>query len=124
MSARGPLSLLAAAAAASLCACEPAKQETGRYTGSIEAGRAALQAYDCGVCHRIPGVRGATGRVGPPLAQYGKRIYVAGRFPNTEPMLVRWIMDPPALERATAMPSLGVSEQEARDMAAYLLSLR
>jgi cytochrome c1 len=114
----------AAAAALLMTACEPAPPQPVRYTGDVAAGRAALQARDCGVCHRIPGVRGADGRVGPPLAEFGKRIYVAGRFPNTEPILMRWIMDPPALERTTAMPALGVSEQEARDMAAYLLSLR
>jgi cytochrome c1 len=120
------MKLRAAAAALALLmsGCEPAPPATARYSGDVEAGRSALQARDCGVCHRIPGVLGAHGRVGPPLAAFGKRIYGAGRFPNTETMLVRWIMNPPALERTTAMPALGVSEQEARDMAAYLLSLR
>jgi cytochrome c2 len=39
-------------------------------------------------------------------------------------MLERWIVDPPALVPATAMPSVGVAEHDARNMAAYLLSLR
>jgi cytochrome c2 len=93
-------------------------------TGDPEAGRAALQAHDCGVCHRIPGVRGAVGLVGPPLEGFGNRIYITGRFANTETMLTRWIVDPPALVPATAMPSVGVDEQDARNMAAYLLRLR
>jgi cytochrome c2 len=95
-----------------------------RITGDAKAGRAAMLAYDCGVCHRIPGVRGALGRVGPPLARFGNRIYITGRFANTEPMLTRWIVDPPALAPSTAMPAVGVDEADARNMAAYLLSLR
>ena len=93
-------------------------------TGRPDAGRVALEAYDCGVCHRIPGVRGARGVVGPPLTAFGRRIYVAGRFPNDEATLARWIVDPPALAPSTAMPAVGVSEQDARDMAAYLQRLR
>ncbi|MCC6534776.1 MAG: c-type cytochrome [Burkholderiales bacterium] len=88
------------------------------------AGQAALYAYDCGVCHRIPGVAGAHGAVGPSLEAFGKRIYVAGRLPNTQAMLVRWIIDPPAIDPLTSMPAIGVDEAHARDMAAYLLSLR
>ena len=93
-------------------------------SGNAAAGRDALQAYDCGVCHRIPGVRGAVGRVGPPLAGFGHRVYITGRFANTEAMLTRWIVDPPALAPSTAMPAVGVGEADARNMAAYLLSLR
>jgi cytochrome c2 len=87
-------------------------------------GRAALERFDCGVCHVIPGVTGAPGRVGPSLAHYARREYVAGKFPRDPALLVRWIMDPPALAPHTAMPATGVSEAEARDMAAYLLALR
>lgn len=93
-------------------------------TGNPAAGRAALHAYDCGVCHRIPGVPGATGLVGPPLDAFGKRVYIAGRFANDEDTLMRWIVDPPALAPSTAMPAVGVAERDARDIAAYLLSLR
>lgn len=87
-------------------------------------GRVALERFDCGVCHVIPGVTGAPGRVGPSLAHYARRTYLAGKFPNEHAHLVRWIMDPPALAPRTAMPATGVSEAEARDMAAYLLALR
>lgn len=94
------------------------------FTGDPSAGRVALLAHDCGVCHEIPGVRSARGKVGPPLSGFGARVYIAGRFPNGEDMLVRWIVDPPAMEPLTPMPALGVSEADARDMAAYLLSQR
>lgn len=91
---------------------------------SAQRGRIALERFDCGVCHRIPGIRGARGQVGPPLHAYGRRPYVAGKFPNDSELLVRWISDPPALAPRTAMPRLGVGEREARDMAAYLHALR
>ena len=114
------LGLLATGLAALLAGRSPLTGSGGR----AEAGRIALEAYDCGVCHRIPGVRGARGLVGPPLTDFGRRVYVAGRFPNTEAMLARWIVDPPGLAPGTAMPAIGVSEPDAHAMAAYLLRLR
>ena len=109
--------------ATALAACK-ADRAGPPITGDARAGQAALQAHDCGVCHRIPGVPGAVGLVGPPLAGFGNRIYITGRFPNTEAMLTRWIVDPPALAPSTAMPAVGVDQVDARNMAAYLLSLR
>jgi cytochrome c1 len=49
---------------------------------------------------------------------------VAGKLPNTPDQLVRWIQQPQAVEPGTAMPDLGVSLAEARDIAAYLYTLR
>jgi cytochrome c oxidase assembly factor CtaG/cytochrome c2 len=92
--------------------------------GDAARGRLAIDAYGCGACHTIPGVRGATGLVGPPLTRFGRRGIIAGQLPNTPPNLVRWILDPPAVEPGTAMPDLGVSVREARDIAAYLHALR
>lgn len=92
--------------------------------GDPTRGSNALRAYGCGACHVIPGVVGAQGQVGPPLTQWALRAYIAGNLPNIPPNLVRWIRDPQAIEPGTAMPSLGVSEAEARDMAAYLYTLR
>jgi cytochrome c1 len=112
-----------AASALLLAACK-ADPPGPNVKGDPAAGQAALHAYDCGVCHRIPGVRGATGLVGPPLEAFGKRVYIAGRFANDQDMLVRWIIDPPALAPSTAMPAVGVDERDARDIAAYLLGLR
>lgn len=87
-------------------------------------GRAAMQQFDCGACHVIPGIRGAVGRVGPPLHGYATRPWVAGKFPGDAAHLVRWIQDAPSLAPRTAMPAQGASEQQARDMAAYLYTLR
>jgi len=92
--------------------------------GDPDRGRAAMAAYGCGACHTIPGVPGARGRVGPPLAGLAERAYVAGVLPNTPANLVRWIRVPQEVDPLTAMPDLGVGEGEARDMAAYLYTLR
>ena len=122
------MSRAAAASALGLAACGLTAWLAGwiplAAADRADPGRIALEAYDCGVCHRIPGVRGATGAVGPPLARFGRRIYVAGHLPNDEATLARWIVDPPALAPGTAMPAVGVSERDARDMAAYLHRLR
>lgn len=91
--------------------------------GDAERGAIAIAAYGCGGCHTIPGIRGAEGTVGPPLTDFATRGYVAGVQPNWPRHLVRWIVNPPAISPQTAMPALGVSEQEARDIAAYLYTL-
>jgi cytochrome c1 len=96
----------------------------GLTDGDPHASEQALLRYGCGGCHTIPGVHRARGLVGPPLTAYGKRIYLAGRVYNLPDNLVRWIMDPQAIEPGTAMPKVGVSEDEARDIAAYLYTLR
>jgi cytochrome c1 len=62
--------------------------------------------------------------VGPPLAGVGGRAYIGGVLTNTPEHMVRWIVDPQAVDSLTAMPLLGVSAPEARDIAAYLYTLR
>jgi cytochrome c1 len=66
----------------------------------------------------------ATGRVGPPLTGFGTRVYIAGTVPNDPDALVQWIRDPRSLQPRTAMPDVGVSEADARHLAAYLYTLR
>lgn len=88
-----------------------------------ERGAAAMRRYGCGSCHVVPGVAGATGLVGPPLTGFAGRTYIAGLLPNEPEHLVRWIRAPQAIAPGTAMPNLGVTENEARDMAAYLYTL-
>jgi cytochrome c1 len=72
----------------------------------------------------IPGVRNANGEVAPPLTKFARRTFIAGEVPNTPENLIVWIMNPQAIEPKTAMPYLGVSNQQARDIASYLYSLR
>jgi cytochrome c len=91
--------------------------------GDPKRGERAIAVYGCGTCHEVPGVRTARGTVGPPLTRYGARTYVAGALRNTPENLVHFIRDPQAVEPGTAMPDVGVSEQDGRDIAAYLYTL-
>lgn len=79
-----------------------------------------MRRFGCAGCHTIPGVPGADGQVGGSLADLRKRVYIAGAVNNSADNLVRWIVSPQAFAPHTAMPAPGLSEQEARDVAAYL----
>lgn len=92
--------------------------------GNPEAGKLAIHFYGCGSCHSVPGVRGANGLVGPPLTRFARRSFIAGEAANTADNLIRWIQAPESIEPGTAMPNLGVTQDMARDMAAYLYTLR
>lgn len=92
--------------------------------GNPENGKLLLRQFGCGACHRISGVADAQGNVGPPLDGVGKRVYLAGVLPNSRQSMMRWIRTPKAFEPQTAMPNLGVGEEHARDMVAYLYSLK
>ncbi len=83
-----------------------------------------MVTYGCGKCHNVPGIHGANGVVGPPLVALSRRTYIAGNFPNTPENLVHWVMAPQSMKPKTAMPELGLTEPQARDVAAYLYTLR
>ncbi|MBM6594945.1 c-type cytochrome [Microvirga pudoricolor] len=88
-----------------------------------ERGRHLIYSYGCGTCHAIEGVPGARGMVGPKLDDFAQRTMLAGILPNVPRHLVPWLVDPPAIEPKTGMPKMGVTDAEARDMAAYLYTL-
>lgn len=112
--------------AATAPACSGADSDAGRLQvlastrGDPERGRAAIAKYGCGSCHVIPGAYRARGLVGPPLSDFARRSYVAGNLGNTAANLIAWIRYPDSVEPGTVMPTLDVSEQDARDIAAYL----
>ena len=87
-------------------------------------GAIALQQYACATCHRIPGIVGAIAHVGPPLEGIASRKYLAGRLPNTPQNMLRWIREPRSVSPATLMPNLDVTDEHARDIAAYLATLK
>lgn len=92
--------------------------------GRADAGKEAIGRYGCGACHRIEGVDGARGQVGPTLDAFAARATIAGRLPNQPDHLIRWIRFPQQVAPGNAMPDLDVSERDARDIAAYLYTLR
>jgi cytochrome c len=92
--------------------------------GDPQRGRTVLRTYGCDACHTIPGIASAVGTIGPPLTQVARRTYLAGRLENTPPNMIRWIRHPREVDPQTAMPDTGVTTNDARDMAAYLYTLR
>ena len=92
--------------------------------GNAKQGKEIIEGYGCGSCHTIPGVHRANGLVGPPLMYFSRRTMIAGELPNTQQNLVLWIQHPRQVEPKTAMPDLGLTEDQAYDVAAYLYTLR
>jgi cytochrome c len=92
--------------------------------GDPARGKAAIERFGCVACHAIPGVPGHGSNVGPPLNQMAKRGYIGGVLPNLPSEMVLWLRNPPAVDPRTAMPNLGISEADARDIAAYLYTLK
>lgn len=110
----------------SLMSCDRASGDQGHLIvdASADRGRTAIGSYGCGSCHTIPGITGAHGMVGPPLGQIASRVYIAGVLSNEPDNMIRWIENPPAVDSKTAMPNMGVTPRDARDIAAYLYTLR
>ena len=106
-----------------LCACQSDKTVPA-LGGDPENDRLLLRQFGCGSCHEIPNVATARGKVGPPLAGIAHRVYVAGVLPNTPENMASFIRHPEKHAPRTAMPDLGVTEAHARDMVAYLYTLR
>jgi cytochrome c len=124
MHSQAPVLLVLIASAALGCSSAGGQIETVVVDGDAERGRVALDGFGCGACHVIPGVHGARGMVGPPLTMFARRAYIAGQLANQPDNLIRWLQNPQAVEPGTAMPNLGVVPAVARDMAAYLYTLR
>lgn len=99
----------------------PADRQVER--GDAARGQGAISAAGCGSCHAIPGVRGADGVVGPSLEHWSERRVIAGVVPNDPERLITWITVPQSIVPGNAMPNLGVTDGQARDMAAYLYTL-
>jgi mono/diheme cytochrome c family protein len=89
-----------------------------------DRGRKAIEQNGCVTCHAIPGIVGPNFPVGPPLAGVGSRLMLGGVLPNSPENLARWIRTPQAFAPLSAMPNLGLSEADARDIAAFLATLK
>jgi cytochrome c len=113
------------ATAATLACGGGTRSDAAEITGGDPTrGVTAIETYGCGGCHDIRGVRGASGLVGPPLDNIASRVYLAGRLPNTPQNMIKWIRFPQQVEPGTAMPDMGIPDRDARDIAAYLYTLR
>jgi len=93
---------------------------TGVPGGIPQLGVAAIQKYNCGACHLIPGIPGAVGAIGPPLAGFANRPLIAGQIPNTPSNLIRWLQNPRAVIANAPMPDLGVRCARHRCLSVHL----
>lgn len=121
--------LVAAVAAAAITSALAwsSQQQTEEIARAMTGGDPAhapelFRRYGCTGCHTIPGIPGADGQVGPPLSKLVHRVFIGGVATNTPDHLVQWITSPQSLSQQSAMPPSGISEAEARDIAAYLYS--
>jgi cytochrome c2 len=126
----GLLALGAAGAAASLGvqrwqtqerAEAAAREMTG---GEAGRGKLAFARRRCGACHSLLAVDGADGQVGPALDKVARRAFLAGDQPNDPTHMIAWVQHPQAMRPGVGMPELGLGDQEARDLAAYMYTLR
>lgn len=97
-----------------------ARQKTG---GDPPRGEIAIRKYGCSACHTIPGVGTASRTLGPSLDGIAERPHLVRTLPNNPDNMVNWIRDPRSIDPNTTMPSAGVSDADARDIAAYLYTL-
>ena len=71
--------------------------------------------YGCNSCH-IADYKNDKGYVGPALASVGTRLTPAWTY--------KWLRDPNALRPGTLMPNLNLKDDEARDLTAFLMTLK
>jgi len=88
------------------------------------AGQGLFMNRTCVNCHAIRGTE-AGGTVGPDLTHLATRkTLAAGTIDNTRKNLAVWLHDPQSIKPGCDMPSLRLTDQEVRDMAAFLESLK
>jgi cytochrome c2 len=77
----------------------------------------------CAACHTIPGIPGAYGDIGPSLKGVAARPTIAGKLPNNQANMVKWLMHPQQVLPAAKMPDQGLTSAQATKIAAYLATL-
>jgi len=116
--------VLAVCLASSAGQSEALESWSGPVDGDPARGAAEIRDVGCGSCHMIPGIAGADGLVGPPLDFISRRIYLAGVLRNTPQNMMAWLQDPQKFVPGNAMPNMNLSEEQSRNITAYLYTLK
>jgi cytochrome c2 len=89
-------------------------------------GAQIIATKPCVGCHTIPGIPGANGQVGPNLGGVASRTKIAAGAVavNSPDDLKKWILNPAALKPGTAMPNVGLTDDEATRIVAFLETLK
>jgi cytochrome c len=94
------------------------------FDGDPQRGADLVKNYGCGGCHDIPGIANAEGNVGPPLHRIGTRTYIAGFLQNSPDNMAFWVQNPQQVLPGNAMPQMNIPQKDARDIAAFLYTLK
>ena len=87
------------------------------------AGAQLFISKGCVNCHAVNGVN-TYNRTGPNLSFIGSRTSIAaGILANTPENMIRWLRYTDTVKPGVAMPNLGLSQEEAEQLTAYLESL-
>jgi cytochrome c2 len=108
-----------------LAGCRPAEiaTKTGP-AGNVERGKLLAQQYGCHACHQIPGIEGPAGMIGPALEHVAARRLIVEKVPNTAENMALYLQNPAALNPEGTMPDLNVTPEDARDLTAFLFTLK
>jgi cytochrome c oxidase subunit II len=91
--------------------------------GPAADGKGLFTRSACVGCHTIKGV--SAGVLGPDLTHFGSRtMLAAGMWPNTPENVAEWVKDPQRLKPGVKMPGLGLTDDQAKAIAAYLSGLK
>ena len=91
--------------------------------GPAADGKTIYASSACVGCHTIRGV--SAGTLGPDLTTFGSRhTMAAGILPTTVDNVAAWLKDPAAIKPDAKMPALGLTDEQARAVATYLIGLK
>ena len=92
--------------------------------GDANRGKQLMEQYGCNSCHIVPGIEGAKGMIGPSLEHVASRPVIATKIPNSQANMTAYILNPQMTNPENVMPNLAVKPDEARDIVAYLYTLK
>lgn len=101
-----------------------ASDRAAHAVGDPNAGAIVIARKACGSCHEIPGIEEADGMVGPSLAHFASRQMIAGTLANSPANLALYLKAPQTVVKGNIMPDQGLTDEQVRDAAAYLYTLR
>ncbi len=100
------------------------KQPEKLNSGDPDRGKELIEHYGCQSCHIVPGVKGPKGVVGPSLDKIALRPFIGGKVQNTPQNMTQWLQNPQTFDPGNSMPNLGVTPEDARDLTAFLFTLK
>lgn len=105
-----------------ITACNPS--EPSPAVTNTARGKDLITQYGCTSCHIVPGIEGPKGMAGPSLEHVASRQIIAGHVTNTAPAMMQYLQNPQSADSQNVMPNLGITSEEAREITAYLYTLK